>query len=326
MVRRGGLDSVKGIAIGMIVASHVMPIALDNSRTAQTATNVLGFFGMYIMPIAVAAFYLVSLSLYYEKPRFARRMSRLAQLFGFWVGLQYLLDALLLHKVPPLDLTTLSKGGPSLTGISTYPSVFWFLFDLMALTLFAEVFRRAMAHVGRRSTIYSWAIIAGFCAVFLADEIFGIHIDHWSLFNFIIYVPLAWLIREADWPVRRIALAYVALTAAELAFVWAMPGARILSVSGYARLAIPTGAAALFLWGREARPHPTLEWLGRHSLGIYALHDTLRILFLRWLPPIRFGVGGVKVTLTIFAALCAVALSIALTWILSQTPLRRFVT
>ena len=51
---------------------------------------------MYAMPIAVPAFFLVSLTLYYAKPDLGRRLRRLVPVFGFWVGLQYMLYAIVL--------------------------------------------------------------------------------------------------------------------------------------------------------------------------------------------------------------------------------------
>jgi peptidoglycan/LPS O-acetylase OafA/YrhL len=326
-MRRGGLDSVRGIAIGMIVISHTMPISIAGAtRAAGLSTTLIGLFGMYVMPVAVPAFYLVSLGLYFDKPDFRRRMTRLLQLFVFWVGLQYVLYAVLFRTAPPVDFLTATKGGPSLTGYASYPTVFWFLFDLIVLTLLAEVFRRLGTRSTQLTRSLSWVVIVVSVTCFVFAEAGGIHIDHWSLVNFLMYVPLAWIMRDTEWRLRSLLTAYAVLTVLEMALAWVRPDVTVLGVSGYARTAIPVGAAALVLWGRRAAPHPVLEWLGRYSLGIYALHDTLRILALRWLPAATLAVGPITITLTILAAVCAVTLTLLLTWLLARTPMRRFVT
>jgi hypothetical protein len=311
----------------MIVVSHLMPIAVTGEGgAAGRATTLIGLFGMYVMPVAVPAFYLVSLGLFFEKEDFRRRISRLLQLFVFWVGLQYLLYAILFGKAPPVDLVTATKGGPSLTGYASYPTVFWFLFDLIVLTLLAEVFRRLAQKRAALMRTVCWVIIGLSLGGFALAEVSGVHVVHWSLVNFVLYVPLAWLLRDADWKLRWMLIAYVALTVVEMTVAWTYPGGTVLGVSGYARVAIPVGATALVLWGRGAGPHPVLEWLGRYSLGIYALHDTLRILFLRWIPSTAFALGSLTITLTVAAAVSAIAVTLVLTWALSRTPLRRFVT
>lgn len=311
----------------MIVASHLMPIAIaGSSQVAALATVLLGLFGMYVMPIAVPTFFLVSLTLYFAKPALTRRLGRLIPVFAFWVGLQYALYMVVLGGYPPLDLQTLTKGGPSLTGISSYPSVFWFLFDLIVLTILAEAFRHMCLRLGRNANFLSWALIAVSLTGFAACEAFGRRVDHWSLVNFLVYIPLAWILTEREaWQWRPFAAAFVGLTIVELALAWATPSASVLEVSGYARVAIPAGATALFLWGRRTGDHPKLQWFGRNSLGIYALHDTLRILLLG-MPTFLFRWAGLTISLTIVTSVVALALTLLATWALSRTRLRRFVS
>lgn len=323
--RFGGLDSAKGIAIGMIMLSHLNPISVTGAPPLAPAIDTLSrMFGTWLMPISVPAFLLISLLLYFQKPNLRRRMTRLLPVFGFWLVVQYGLYVALFGRIPSMDLSTLARGGPALSGLTGQPSVLYFLFDLILLIVLAELFRRvATRQPASRMRLASILLVLTNLLVFLVLELHQVRVAHWILPNFLIYIPMAWLLAQnphRNW--LGSAAVFVLLNSSELFFALTRPTASVLDVSGYARVALPFGALALVLWGMQTGPHPWLEKMGRHSLGLYAVHDTLRILWLRVLPEAHVRLGGLTVQLTIYTTVAALATTLLLVWLLYRSPLR----
>lgn len=97
----------------------------------------------------------------------------------------------------------------------------------------------------------------------------------------------------------------------------------------YARLALPLGATALYIAVTKARVVPAARVLalaGVFSLGIYAIHAQLWWAIELRSNPLSLATSLGKITVDPWLALIGVPATVALVWLLSKTPLRRFIS
>jgi fucose 4-O-acetylase-like acetyltransferase len=108
---------------------------------------------------------------------------------------------------------------------------------------------------------------------------------------------------------------------------WLLNGA-VFTLPNYARTSTILGAVAVFLLIRKARHLPgrrLLALLGRFSLGFYALHTFFQFGLRPLLPPLVVTTSQGTVTFSLPLSIATLAATAAAIWVLSRTPLRRFV-
>ena len=294
------LDRAKAIAIALVLFWHLQPVQIVQGSDATLLTRALRFgiaqFYLQISLVAVPVFLMTSLFLFYQKaaasglPYLIKRCRRLAELFVFWSGFQFLayfaVLALLsafheqyshsISRIPVWRLVT--GGGPPLPVVGD--SVFYFFFVLLVLAPASFgflIFRRA----GRVFTL------TGVSAVIFSMVYFewlgsnGRVVPYWRMDNFLLYVPLSYFLWRSD-PARL--RRYVP---------WLCVGFVLFSVQdiflrekgydsgAYSRVSIVFGSLALIsalLQFRASSPRAAISFLSRYSMGIFAIHKYWHLL------------------------------------------------
>lgn len=266
--RLASLDRLKAILITFVVIWHARPWLLTGSSFFP-ARALLGFFYFYITTLGVPTFILVSLYLYYQHVGpgtgyFYRRISRLAIVYAFWVGVQWIISYISTYKLAMPSLSTLLDGGPGIPGVGG--SVFYYLADLIILTALAEVY----AKLSRRCAAYVGGVLACWVVAYIVFINFHYVQNTGYLEVFIIYVPAAFYMKEF------VRLKYVFLI---LWLVFSIVEAMLIlkygvKVDPYCRLSNVTGAMALMGVALSSRnvSNKLSTVLSRYSLGIFAVH------------------------------------------------------
>ncbi len=250
-----------------------------------------------------------------------------------WVRLSIPPSQLLLRLTDYSAERLLQEGGPPLPRVDG--SVFYFLFVLIALTLMAGVFYAA-SNSPRLTNWGGIVLILGSLIEFETVNVLGGSIAYWRLDNFLIYVPLAYF-----WSIPGMRPSHRVVALVWLGFFLFSAHDFILRKNGndlgaYSRISIVTGTCALWLtiaalhrW----RVRSSIDFLARHSLGIFAVHKYWLFALLATIAatfPNLSGwlilPGGVFIDAPmIFIALATFVLTLASVFGLAQTPLRQFV-
>lgn len=269
------LDSLKGVAIILVLLWHLQPFA-----GLGRLWRISWVFNWQLSLLGVPVLYLVSLYLFDRRASrglsyAATRARRIGVLLVSWGVLQTLAYVIIVHRLPALQLSLLYMGGPALPTVGD--SVFYFLFNLLLLTAASYVFvrlpARARAIVGTAIVLASLVYFEA-CSVGLLGEI-----PYFSLLNFVVYIPIAaWLAAHSRSCVRfrtPLTWAWVVLLMHDLVLRGPIPHSlQLSSFSYYGRDSLVVGATLLLVATLSAkpRPMPVLETAGRYSLGLFALH------------------------------------------------------
>jgi len=324
------LDYAKGIAILLVLGSHLMPLTVvaAASRPLQLLNAGVLSYHYFLSTLGVPLFYLVMATLFFRKPDPRRRLTRIVVLFAFWVGVQYAVWALSNRQVPPFGLSTLRLGGPSLVGARA--TVFYFLVDAFALMLGAAGLVLLEKRSPRVALLLAWAGVIGSGVAFWAMLLARYQLPLWAVCNFWPYVGLPYLfsrgLRIPHW--THLAFAAVLSAILEGAACWCLNGA-VFTLPNNARTSTLFGALAVFSLCIAARRlvfAAPVALVGRYSLGVYAVHTFVQYGLGFVLPPLTVAVGGGRVDVTLALTLATLAGTAVLVLLLGRTPLRRFVS
>ncbi|MBT3192162.1 MAG: acyltransferase family protein [Verrucomicrobia bacterium] len=292
--RDGALDTAKAIAILLVFFWHIKPLAIGyclSESTWDQLTFALNVFYKQVSLVAVPTFILVSLQLLYDKLdtqdwRYViPRMRRLALLFAVWTLCQFVFfygSYAILEAVGGGTFTwpriaerwhiVIMQGGPPLPIAGG--SVFYYLFDLTILCGVAAAFHGAI-----RKSRYATGIAAGIAALCLCAFQYynwaGKGLDYYRLDNFLIYVPLAYLIRPRRQTRYGIVAAVLFVGFVLLVLQDIFIREHLGGTGAYSRPSVVLGAVALLYALRATISRPTpkpVAFLAQHSLGIFALH------------------------------------------------------
>jgi hypothetical protein len=207
------------------------------------------------------------------------------------------------------------------------------LFDLTVITVLAVGFLWFVDRAGEKTGEFiAFVAIGASLAFFAATQLLAVHVDHWLLWNFLIYIPLAWLLdkrRDLTW--HPLAVAFLVSIALEVVVVLAQsallpttvgPSRALLATSQYARMCVPLGAAALMVGIRSIPVAKLMCQLGAYSLGIYVLHDGIGYFTRKAVPAFQVVVGPATLHIGIAATLLAILATAALVLVLSKTRLQ----
>ncbi len=148
--------------------------------------------------MAVPIFYIVSLFLFYshslDNTTYLKlRLRRISKLYVFWTIIQLTVYAVIVYvglEHEPISISRIIlEGGPRLPYIGG--SVFYFLFNLIPLTILAFLYARLKDRIKMPIGI---AVILGSAIYFTLCSIRGVDIPYWRLDNFILYIPIAYML------------------------------------------------------------------------------------------------------------------------------------
>lgn len=328
-MRNWRLDYTKGIAIILVLGSHLMPItfAPDTAGLLQVGSYASLAYSYFLSTLAVPMFYLVALAVYYMRPAPGRRLRRIAGLYVFWVTFAYVAWWAATREPPRFDFQTLRLGGPSLVGAEA--TVFYFLFDLFLVIALGAALDQASHAKPQVAHTTAQLLVAIPCVTFWALILLRIRLPLWSVLNFLPFVGLAYLLRgdAPTRPWRWYAYAAVASIGIESLAFYRLNGT-VFSMPNYARTSVVFGSLALFLYLQQAniRRSWSLETIGRHSLGIFALHTYVQYWLSSMMPAMEIVVSGGAVKVSLGLTLTTLLVTACMVLVMAKTPLRRFVT
>ena len=329
------LDTLRALAIVLVLLRHLQPLKFSSGFPAQH----MSFFHYQVTLVAVPIFYIVSLFLFYSHSLdnttyLKRRLRRLSKLYVFWTIGQLAVYAVIVYlglEHEPISVSrVILEGGPRLPYIGG--SVFYFLFNLIPLTILALLYAKLSDRI---KTPVGIAVILGSAIYFTLCSTRGVDIPYWRLDNFIVYIPIAYMLAHKGNRFR-----WYLCTSLVLSFFncWGVFSSGDL----YAQVSVVSGAVAIFCvvyylnWGLKDR---LTGFLGRFALGIFALHKYLKLLFVHVFDrafsvfdigtsvTIRCGNHCTQFNLINFAvAVFAVLATVALVLVMRRTRLREYVS
>jgi surface polysaccharide O-acyltransferase-like enzyme len=266
--RNSALDYLKALLIAFVVIWHARPWLLTQSPLFLPKA-LLGFFYFNITTLAVPTFLLVSLHLYHRHRDsapgyFRKRILRLGQVYLFWMGAQWLFAWAVTGQLAPIDIRFLMDGGPGAPYVGG--SVFYYLADLLLLTLLEEAYAR-LPEASR--PLLGW-IMAGFSLAYIpVAQIFHLSGTNY-LEVFILYVPAAYYATTLRRYRHAFALGWLVFSCLESFLIATFD----VYMTPYIRWGNVLGALALMGYALSFTPPPSriAETLSRYSLGIYAVH------------------------------------------------------
>jgi len=355
--RNYGLDLAKAVSIMLVMIWHLQPITLYPTKHANVLSRFLieatEIFYLQITLVAVPTFILVSLFLFFEKLNtegavyFRRRMLRITELYVFWTIIQFgayylirIIERLQTGRVFSLGIpdTTpgylLVNGGPPLPLVGG--SVFYFLFALLLLTAAAYPFFILSKKTNIASVLGIIIILVSLIWIEITN-LRAIKIHYWITWNFIVYLPLAYLIHKNQERLKTSTI--IALGVGYLAFSLRDIILREMNApfSAYGRISIILGATTLFAslikW-QASKTSGVLSLLSGFSLGLFATHKYWQYASFIGLNKIYTTYGLAKLIklqtihvniLTLQVAIIATFLTIAGVYIINKSPLARYI-
>lgn len=288
------LDTAKAIAISLVLVWHLQPFEITNSNTQGIANSLnfaLDFFYYQISLVAVPIFTFVSIYILHGKlnaaaPYISRRFRQLLTLYITWTSCQFACF-FSLHVYNTLksgrslswpDLESpfllLMLGGPAISFVGG--SVFYYLFILICLSGLTALFYTIIQTPKLRYVVACITAVL-FLFYFQVLCLTGNNIPYWRLDNFLIYIPITYLVRqhEQSWnkkSVIRIFEYFIIFTCQDV-FIKS-----ILAGNGaYSRVSVVFGSVALYAllrvyFGKPKHKFRIITFLAKYSLGIFAIH------------------------------------------------------
>jgi peptidoglycan/LPS O-acetylase OafA/YrhL len=307
------LDTLRALSIVLVVLWHIQPFrfsALTQGHISRIPQDLVYVFNYQLTLIGVPTFFLVSLYLFYShlpstsSSYLWRRLRRLAKLFIFWTAIQvvlYFAVRVYGHYYPNVWLGFSQRpvalffvlGGPTLPLVGD--AVFYFLVDLAILTVLAFLYARIN---DKFRTPIGLAVIVGSMIYFEICHLHNISIAYPRPDSFIIYVPMAYLLKHND-RIKKFWFVFLAgfiLLSAHN--IWLLKS----DSSVYARLSIVFGAVAVFCIVCSLNLALTdrfTQFLARYSLGIFAIHKYWELFFILSLTKV-FSIFNISQSVTIF--------------------------
>jgi hypothetical protein len=286
MQRNTGLDSLKAISIVFVLLWHLKPVQLIERADAfifpSWLFNGINFFYLQISLTAVPVLLIVSLYLLFSKLKenedyIYRRLARLTKLFIFWTTIQVLFCAIFNRQsFSGLSWKLVLVGiKPDLPYVGD--SVFYFLFILLLLTILSFFYQKLNA-----------AIQAVLCPViFLASLAYfqlsasTNQIPYYALTNFLLYVPVAFLLFTAQEQLFRYKYVYLIGFLLFSTFDTQLLATDV-ALNLYGRVSIVFGVLSLvcFVYPLKLGQNNVTQLLANYSLGLFALHKYWQYLFL----------------------------------------------
>jgi hypothetical protein len=346
------LDFVKAISIVLVLIWHLKPLRIVTVETPSTFIKLtrLALEQMYLSLtlVAVPLFILTSLFLLFQKLQYSnykylqKRCWRLLEVFGFWFSFQFFIYYVveLIQSTSsnlPFSLSPNLNIGELVTGTKpalpiVEDSVFYFLLVILELTVISYLLF-SWEKVARLKNYTSVAIIIILLVYFEVLNLSSAGISYWRLDNFLIYIPLAYLLVKREKIERKYILALWLLF-----LIFGIQDVLLrritYEIGVYSRISVICGALAIFSscinLSRHWQAPKHIKFLAKFSLGIFALHKYWQLLMAVSIPQV-FQALGISMELfkidisAIFIAIATTLLTFGSVRLLDRTPLQKFI-
>ncbi|MDF5734897.1 MULTISPECIES: acyltransferase family protein [unclassified Nostoc] len=334
--RNNSLDALKALSIAFVFIWHLRPfqfIINDSAHmTVLLIAKILRNLELQLYLTAVPIFYLVSLYLFFQKSGdityFQKRITKLIKIYLFWVIVQNIFFIIATRKIPNFSWEVITGLEPSLPIVGD--SVFYFLFNLICLTILAFLYQIIKSDSFRR--IISCRIILFCLFYFEACCILNFSIPYHWLINFVIYIPIAFYL--VKFPDKLLNFKFYYL----IAFILFSFHDIYLRTYGYyssiyGRIAIICGAITIFCYvhsQKEIKENFLVQKLSQYSLGLFSLHKYWQYLFFLLINNYKIGidigfVGTPLSTIFLIEGFFVVFFTMLSIYLLKLTRLKQFV-
>ncbi|MEH2026559.1 acyltransferase family protein [Nostoc sp.] len=334
--RNNSLDTLKALSIAFVFLWHLRPFQfIVNGHTHITVfifAQILRDLELQLSLTAVPIFYIVSLYLFFQKSDgveyFQKRITKLIKIYLFWVVVQNIFFIIATREFPNFSWQLITGLQPSLPLVGD--SVFYFLFNLICLTILAFLYQLIKSDSSRKIISFTIGI---FClCYFEASSLLNIGIPYHWLINFVIYVPIAFYL--AKFPDKVLSFKFYYL----IAFILFSFHDIYLRISGYypsiyGRIAIICGAMTIFCYvnsRKEIKENFLVQQLSKYSLGLFSLHKYWQYLFFLLINNYKIGIdigvlGTPLSTIFLIQGFFVVFFTVLSIYLLKLTPLKQFV-
>lgn len=353
------LDFVKAVCSFFVLFRHLEPIDISIPNIQAFGINIifkelLIAFYFQVTMLGVPVFLTTSFYLYFRNYKkkgrryFLKRMGDLFLIYLFWFSCQiaayyYLMlagshEALIKFFTRPWSswYILIQHGGPPLPFVGD--SVFYFLFDLIVLTIFATLFVEG-EKIKWLNEILGGSIILFSLARFQYGAYHGESLFFSSeIFDLVVYVPVAYFIRKYESKISRPLVGVFLLCSIFFSYQDYLLRQQGLQWAAFGRVSIVLGALTLFsavIMRKNVSPSKVVRFLAGHSQGIFAIHKyceyaaivALAPLYEAWQIRKKIPVWEFQINFQVMGiAVLAVLLTFSLVFVLGRTPLKRFVT
>jgi hypothetical protein len=343
------LDLLRAVAICLVLLWHIQPFNFEAVNSSadwlhRLPQYLVSGFNQQFTFFAVPTFCLVSLYLFYSHISFSyfkRRMARLAVLYVVWTVIQFIAYFVvgwfgnyfhwrMLAEVSLSPVLVILQGGPPLPQVSD--SVFYYFFILLILTGLAFLYAGLKPRV---RLIVGLVVVVGSLVYFEIMNLNWINIPYWRIDNFIIYVPIAYVLRQYSqitkyWYIF-LGLLFLLLFHNYLTLAFLNPS------SAYGRVSLVFGTVTLFCLVFRCRPgakNRIVDFLAVHSLGLFSVHKYFQLFFIVFFAGV-FSILHLSRSLEIFniefsllyfvIALFAILFSMVFVHLAARTRFREYV-
>ncbi len=335
--RNNSLDRLKALSIIFVFLWHLRPfqfiISDRNHVTVLAIAKIIRDLELQLCLTAVPIFYIVSLYLFFQKSSeikyFKKRLAKLIKIYLFWVVIQNIFFLIARREIPDFSWQLIIGLEPSLPFVGD--SVFYFLFNLICLTIFAFIYQFIKSDSLRR--IISSLIVVFCLFYFEACCLLNFSIPYHWLINFVIYVPIAFYL--ANFPEKILGFKFYYF----IAFIFFSFHDIYLRSYGYysniyGRIAIVCGAMTIFCYvhsRKEIKENLLVQQLSKYSLGLFSLHKYWQYLFFLLISHYKVGIdagflGTPLSTIFIIEGFFVVFFSVMTIYLFSLTYFKQFVT
>lgn len=338
--RNHGLDMAKASAILIVLYWHLQPFEYKIVTPTIFTSAINGtkhFLNFEITPIAVPILFVVSFHFFLIKSSdeifyFKKRLVRLFSISSFWITIQFLLFYLLQPMEIPYTrlLAMILIGGPDLPFVGG--SVFYYLIVLIFSVAILYTYKRVMPHT--IPWINEFLVLLSLI-YFEYMNLTESNLPYWRIDSFLIYLPTALILKNN---IHRLMKAKYWFLSGYILFIFQdlYLGNFGGNQSHYGRISIYFGAIFLFLLCNSRKPTKSkiCTFLSKFTLGIFALHKywmlLLLILFNELYSKYRFPLYIETMCcqlhwLYFIVSILTIAFTLVSVYILSLTPLKRFV-
>ncbi|MFH1402683.1 MAG: hypothetical protein ABIH11_00255, partial [Candidatus Altiarchaeota archaeon] len=262
----------------------------------------------------------------------SKRLLTLYILYGLLQTIVHVVQAVLLHT-PLQEFRDIPRilwlGGPSLPFVG-HP-VFYFFSVLIALTIFTALFfnKKSTSRNRKLYLVSAFLMILIMLAYAEYRDTTGVSFKYYRIENFLVYVPLAYLLVEHKKYFER--YRSLVLAAALLLFMRdSMRPLNILTANMYMRSSLVFISLTFFLYKPSIhRLIGRLNPIFGITLGIYALHKYFQFIVLYALStfpiPKLTALGLVLASKNIITSIIAIPLTVLVVHLMSKTRLERLV-
>ncbi|WP_408019900.1 acyltransferase family protein [Scytonema tolypothrichoides] len=333
--RNNSLDRLKALSIIFVLIWHLQPIKFIIDSNSHTLLVVIAriFLDLQLQLclIAVPLFYIISLYLFFQKPELQslkKRLIRLIKIYLVWSIFQNIFYMIISQELPTWSWDIITGIQPSLPLVGD--SVFYFLFNLIILLIFAFLYQ---IQSKKLKLIVSLTLVGFSLFYFEALYFFNSNLPYHWLLNFLIYIPIAFYLVNHPEKILKFKGCYlIAYVLFSLHDIYLRIYNQIPSI--YGRVSIVCGALSIFCYiysPQNNQKNLLVEKIAKYSLGLFALHKYWQYLFVLLLQKYKIammiGIFGIPLNIIFLVESIFVIFFTTLSiYLLKSTPFKQLVT